>query len=93
MKSRDDDFRATFGQEVADRADEDAEIAARARQAEGADAPQEAERDLADLLGAYSGLDHYRVIEYRLADTRRILANAAHAAAIAMALSPYGESA
>ena len=55
------------------------------------DAPQEAERDLADLLGAYSGLDHYQVIEYRLADTRRILANAFHAAAIAMALSPYGE--
>ena len=49
------------------------------------------ERDLADLLGAYSDLDHYRVIEYRLADTRRILANAFHAAAIAMALSPYGE--
>ena len=57
------------------------------------DAPQETERDLADLLGAYSGLDHYQVIEYRLADSRRVLANAAHAAAIAMALSPYGESA
>ena len=57
------------------------------------DAPQEAERDLAELLGAYSSLDHYQVIEYRLAETRRILANAAHAAAIAMALSPYGESA
>ena len=55
--------------------------------------PTEAERDLADLLGAYSSLDHYQVIEYRLAETRRILANAAHAAAIAMALSPYGESA
>ena len=57
------------------------------------DAPQEAERDLADLLGAYSGLDHFQVIEYRLAETRRIPANAAQAAAIAMVLSPYGESA
>ena len=57
------------------------------------DAPQEDERALADLLGAYSGLDHYQVIEYRLAETRRILANAVHAAVIAMALSPYGESA
>ena len=57
------------------------------------DAPQETEMDLADLLGAYSGLDHYQVIEYRLAETRRILANAAPAAVVAMALSPYGESA
>ena len=57
------------------------------------DAPQETERDLADLLGAYSGLDHYQVLEYRLAATRRILADAVYAAAMAMALSPYGESA
>ena len=52
---------------------------------------QQRTRITRDLLGAYSGLDHYQVIEYRLADTRRILANAVHAAAIAMALSPYEE--